>query len=462
MKNKNDHQLRASARCSTGWRVALAMACVAACGGPQRGNPSSISTGGNPPPPPSDVKPDAGDPGASDPKREVSVDEKKDYDGAVIAFQQLDRASGWNDSTCRSSAERFQNVVRSHPKMVEAQFMVGLSYHRCNLLGDAEKAYQAAVAIKSNHGQSLSNLGELYFRTGKLAEAKQYWDSAIKANGKLIAARNNLASMTLEQLRKLQAWSKEWQKLEEDARFNLSNVLGVDSENVKAYTLYGLVYMEGWQKNKNRLDLAKLLLDEGIKRNEKFAPLLNALGLYYMHRNQLSEALQRFQAAVATDPSFVEARMNVGLTTLGFRKYDTAKEQFTEVLKIAPKNYDAYIGLGVALRGLKDFDAAEQQYLAASKLEPRRGEAFYNLGVLFKDFRATKQDPEQSIATYGKAKEYFKQFIDKGGVVEDIKEAKEQIALIDRTVAQNRRFIESTKNQPPPAPTPAPAAPAGN
>lgn len=337
--------------------------------------------------------------------------------------------------------------------------MVGLSFHRCNMAGDAEKAYQAAIGIKANHGQSLSNLGELYYRAGKVAEARSYWDSAIKANGKLIAARNNVASMELEQMRKLQVGTPEWKKLEEDARFNLSNVLGVDSENVKAYTLYGLVYMEGWQKNKNRLDLARLLLDEANKRDPKAAQLQNAYGLYYMHRNALSEALQHFQAAVAADGKFVEARMNVGLTTLGFRKYDTAKEQFTEVLKIQPKNYDALIGIGVALRGLKDFDGAEKQYNEAAKADPKRGEAYYNLAVLYKDFRATKQEPAASIATYNKAKDYFRQFVDKGGQPDDVKEAKEQIALIDKTVTQTQKFINSMKNAPPPPPTPA--APAG-
>ena len=162
--------------------------------------------------------------------------------------------------------------------------------------------------------------------------AKQYWDSAIKANGKLIAARINIASMELEQMRKIgDQGLAEWKKLEEDARFNLSNALGVDSDSVEAYTVYGLVYMEGCQKNKNRLDLAKLLLDEGKKRNEKYAPLQNAYGLYYMHRNALSQALQHFQAAVEVDPKFVEARMNVGPHRRSASASTTiAKEQFTQ------------------------------------------------------------------------------------------------------------------------------------
>ncbi len=413
---------------------------VAACGGGARS--AGVGAGNKPPPPPSNIKPDTG------PSRQVSADERKDYQAALATFLKLDKSSGWNESSCRQSADRFGAVLREHPKMVEAQFMIGLSYHRCGMLRDAAKAYQAAVGMKGNHGQSLSNLGEIYFREGKLADAKSYWESAIKANGKLVAARNNIASLQLEDLRKLKARSGPRKKLEEEARFNLSNVLGVDTDNVKAYTLYGLIYMEGFEKNKNRLDLARLLLDEAKKHDEKYPPLQNAYGLYYMHRNALSEALQHFQAAVEGDPKFVEARMNVGLTTLGFRKYDVAKDQFSQVLKLDPKNYDAVIGLGVALRGLKDFDGAEQQYNAAIRLDSRRGEAYYNLAVLYKDFRATKQEPAASIPTYNKAKDYFRQFIDKGGNPSDVKEAKEQIALIDKTVAQTKKFIQSQQNQP--------------
>jgi Tfp pilus assembly protein PilF len=431
---------------------AAALAALVACGGAKP--KSGLGPGGGkdvPPPPPIA---DGGDPNKPEPKREISKDERRDYGSAMDFFEKHEKGGTWSESECRSSADRFASVVRSHPTMVEAQFMVGLSYQRCNLASDAERAYQAALRIKPSHGQSLSNLGELYYRAGKADGAKQYWDSAVKANGKLIAARINIASMELQQMRRLVAHSPAWKKLEEDARFQLSNVLGVDSDSYHAYTVYGLIYMEGFRKNKNRLDLAKLLLDEAKKRQEKFAPLQNAYGLFYMHRNALSEALRHFQVAVELDPKFVEARMNVGLTTLGFRNYNMAKEQFTEVTRIQPKNYDAVIGLGNALRGLNDFEGAEREFKKAMDLDRRRGEAFYNLGVLYKDFRATKQQPQESIATYNVAKNYFQEFITKGTDPKDVAEAKEQVALINKTVAQTQKFLQSMANQPA-----APAAP---
>lgn len=441
--------------------VVLSSAALgAACGGGQKTG-TGLGGGKDVPPPPTVLKNDPGTPGNSEPKREVSQDAKKDYGAAMENFAANDKGT-WNESACRGSADRFAAVVREHAALVEAQFMVGLSFHRCNLLKEAEAAYQAASRMKGDStkiAMSLSNLGEIYYRAGKIDGAKQYWESAVKANGKLIAARINLATLELEQMRKLGDKNPEWKKLEEDARFNLSNVLGVNSESAEAYTVYGLVYMEGFQKNKNRLDLAKLLLDEAKKRNEKYAPLQNAYGLYYMRRNALSLALQNFQAAVEADPKFIEARMNVGLTTLGFRNYPTAKEQFTKAIELDPKRYDAYIGLGAALRGLKDLDGAEAQYKKAKDLDPKRGEAYYNLGVLYKDFRASKDEMKASLATYQSAKEYFRQFLDKQGDPADVAEAKEQIVLIDKTTTQIATFLKNAASQPPTPPAaPAPAA----
>jgi tetratricopeptide (TPR) repeat protein len=423
---------------------ATLIALLFACGGPKTG-----IRGGNVPPPPR-IEASENTAAEAAPKRDVSKDARKDYESALQLFSTTDKARGWNEAACRQSADRFTSVIRAHKELVEAQYMVGLSYHRCGLHGDAEQAYQQAIRIKPNHGASLSNLGDLYHRAGKVDEARQYWDSAIKANGKLVGARINVATLELEQMRRINnPKDATWKKLEEDARFNLSNVLGVDSENVAAYTVYGLVYMEGWQANKNRLDLAKLLLDEAKKRNAQYAPLQNAYGLYYMRRASLNQALQAFTAAVEADPKFVEARVNVGLVTLGFRKYDLARDMLSKAIELAPDNYDAYIGLGIALRGLKDLDGAEAQYKKAKELDPKRGDAYYNLAVLYKDFRASKSaDLGASIGTYKQAKDYFQQFLAMEADTPDKAEAKEQIALIDKTVTQIQNFMKAQASQP--------------
>jgi tetratricopeptide (TPR) repeat protein len=450
--------------------ISSLMVAAAACGGASKKG-ATIGTGKAPPPPPSVAATnDVAAPGQpATAKVEVSVDAKKDYQAAMENFRNLDKDGKWGEGDCKASADRFASVVREHSDLVAAQFMVGLSYQRCNMNAEAESAYQTASHMKGDPtkiAMALSNLGQLYYKAGKVDAAKQYWDSAIKANGKLIAARINVASMELEQMRKIDnVKDAQWKKLEEDARFNLSNALGVDTDSVEAYTVFGLVYMEGWKQNKNRLDLAKTLMDEAKKRNEKFPPLQNAYGLYYMHRGSLNQALQSFEAAVAGDPKFVEARINAGLLTLGFRKYDVAKDHFTAALSVAPKNYDATIGLGIAQRGLNDLDGAEKSYKAAMQIDSSRGDAYYNLGVLYKDFKANKQnDPDQiqalrkSVQVYGQAKDFFNTFLSKQGSEADKNEAKENIKDCDKVMKQLTQFADQLAKQPKMPDTPPPSA----
>jgi len=416
---------------------------MTACGGASK-RPSLLEASDVPPPPGKgqvESIPDKED------KREISSDARKDFESAANYYKEQEKG-GWNESACKSAAERFAAVARSHRDLVEAQYMVGRSYHNCNLIDDAERAYQAAVKINAKHGASISNLGEIYFRAGKVDDAKKYWQSAIEANPKLVAAYNNLATLLLDQLRKTKD-DATWKRLEEQARDYLSTVLAVDQDNIEAYTLYGLVYMEGRQKNKNRLDLAKLLLDEGKKRDDKFAPLHNAYGLFHLYKNNLGEALTSFQRAVELDSNFAEARMNVGLINLGFRKYDMAKDQFTKVIELEPKSYDALIGLGVAQRGLGDLDGSEASYKKAKDLDPKRGEAYFNLGVLYKDFRAAKQaDLRASQTAYRTARDHFKDFLGKDAAGDDKDEAKANIADCDKVIKQLDEFIKATANQP--------------
>ena len=436
----------------------LLLAAIA-CGGAQKPS-SGLQTGTKDVPPPPDVGTDV-KPEHTDAPRTISSDAKADY-ASALDFYNKQAASGWNESGCRSAADQFAAVARSHKDVVEAQYMVGRSYQNCDLAKEAEDAYQAALKIKPNHGASISNLGQLYYEAGKVDGARKYWESAIKANPKLTAAYVNLAALNLDQMRKTTD-AAAWAKLEEDARKKLSNALAVDNDNVRAYTLYGLVYMEGRQKNRNRLDLAKLLLEEGEKKDPKYAPLQHALGLLALAKNNLTDALARFQAASELDPKLAEAHLNVGLIQLGTRRYDVAKAEFQEVLNLQPKNYDAMIGLGVAQRGLGDLDGAEASYKKAKDLDPKRGDAYFNLGVLYKDFRANKENDLKAMQSTSKVgKQFFQDFLSKDGKQEDKDEAQENIKAIDKLVKQLDEAMKMQASMPPPPPpTPTPAPPAG-
>jgi tetratricopeptide (TPR) repeat protein len=227
-------------------------------------------------------------------------------------------------------------------------------------------------------------------------------------------------------------------------------VLAVENDNVEAYVLLALLYMEGSERNKSRLTLAKLLLDKAKEFGDKFAPLYNARGLLELRNDNVAQALDEFQRAVELDDSLVEARMNVGNVVLGFRKYEEAAQHFTAVLQLQPKNYDAVIGLGVAQRGLKQLDQAEKSYLKAADLDQVRADAYFNLGVLYKDFRANEtQDLRAAQGHYRNAIKYFQQAQGKPNVDEDLqREARDNVSDCEKNLRSLDEAIRFQQTQP--------------
>jgi tetratricopeptide (TPR) repeat protein len=374
-----------------------AAAFVAACGGATKTSKKGMTKiAGEAPPPPSGS--------AKTIDRTVSRAVEKDFDAAV-AFYNAKAKEGWSESNCRDASDKFQSIVGDNSKMIEARFNSGLALQNCGMNKAAEGEYQKALKINPGHAESLSNLGEIYFKGGNESRAKQYWEKAVNADGKIVAARNNLAWLIIRDIRSGKASLKSSQT---KVKGMLSRALAVDNDNVEAYTLYGLLYIEGSQKNKSRLTLAKLLLDTGAKIDAKYAPLHNAYGLLKLAQDNVPSALESFRRAVALNPKFKEAHRNLGNIVLDFRKYDEAKASFEKVLQLDNKDYDAHIGMGYALRGLKDYDGAEASYKKAYSLDSSRAEADYNLGILYQDFRSNAtEDLKEAQKAFRTASTFF-------------------------------------------------------
>ena len=412
--------------------AAATLAATVACGGSPKKKGTTVGAADAPP---------AGQPRKIE--REVTRKAEEDFAKVVEAYQKQEKA-GWTRDACESMAAEFEEVAEHHPKLIEARFNAGLSYQNCGITERAEEQYKTALKLNPGHAPSLSNLGQIYFDQENEALAKQYWEKAVSADRKIVAARNNLAWLAIREIRA--SGGKTLKSQEEGVKRHLRSALAVDNDNVEAYVLLALLYMEGSDRNKSRLTLARLLLDKGAEIEDKFAPLHNARGLLELRNDNVPKALASFRRAVELDPDFVEARMNVGNIVLGFRKYAEAKEQFDAVLALRPKDYDAMIGLGYAQRGLKDLDGAEQSYQAAKKLDSTRPEADFNLGVLYKDFRATgTEDLREAQKAYRTAAVHFKQASSKADNRSLQKEASENIKDCEKNVdslEENIKFRE--------------------
>lgn len=408
---------------------------IAACGGGKKAGPSTPSGGNGQLGAPNQPS------GGGTKVTEISRDARASYKSAITDYKATAK-SGWTKGGCESSAGRFASIADQH-KLVEARYMQGLSYHNCGMTSQAKSAYENALRMSPTHARSLSNLGQIYLEEGNVARANANWNKAIDSDPKMAGAKGNQGWALLEKLRTQRPGTKAWKTTERDAKAALSASLAYDSQDARTYVIYALLYMEGYERNRSRLDIAKLLLDTGKEHNDKYAPMYNAYGLLELHKDNQAAALRQFQKAVELDPNFIEARLNFATINVSFRKYDVAANQYEEVLKRQPKNYDAVVGLGIALRGQKNLTGAQKQYESATKLDGNKGAAFYNLGVLYMDFIASRaENLQQAQNGYERAKGYFQSYLQKKDATGRGKqEAKDNIETCNKNIKQLQQAI---------------------
>jgi tetratricopeptide (TPR) repeat protein len=71
-------------------------------------------------------------------------------------------------------------------------------------------------------------------------------------------------------------------------------------------------------------------------------------------------AVKEFKAAIAKDPSFLEAHRNLARVYNVQRNFEGAAEEYQRVTELAPGDLDAYVNLALACIELKRFDEAIQ------------------------------------------------------------------------------------------------------
>jgi Flp pilus assembly protein TadD len=102
--------------------------------------------------------------------------------------------------------------------------------------------------------------------------------------------------------------------------------------------------------------------------------------LRLLQSRDFQSASSHLEKAVQIDPSFVQARNNLGASYLGLEKYDKAAEQFQKAIELDSKIPEPYGNLALALMLLHRFPEAETAARSALALGPQRPAVRFNLG----------------------------------------------------------------------------------
>ena len=325
----------------------------------------------------------------------ISASAKAEFDAAVKKWDAAQKAKGGMvTADCKGLAANFSRI--SEPGLAaQAHFNAGSILESCGYDKDAESEYHAALSANPAYGPAMANLGGLYYKQNNPTTAKSWFEKAIEAD----AAHAGAAFANLGAIFYQQGKQTGDRTAYNQAISNLRRALAIDAYDVKAYSILALVYYTIAENDKSKLDLAQLVCHQAqndIEGGKDYAPIYNTLGLIQLRKKNPSMALKQFEQAVALDPKYIDAHLNIGAIGLSTRQYEKAAAAFAAVLKLDPKNFDATMGMGVAQRGLKKIDDAESWYKKASEIDPKRCDVQYNLGVLYQDYksRSGQRQPE--------------------------------------------------------------------
>ena len=225
--------------------------------------------------------------------------------------------------------------------------------------------------------------------------------------------------------------------------------LAVDETSIDAMVLLAHAnYAKGYYDQVE--DVLTKALERGGAKNKKLHFLM---GLIHEKANRPEKALDSYSKAVALDPNYKSALMNLGVHLLKSKKWQEASNTYERLTgELDLKTAAAFTNLGSAYRGLSaEFTTsdrkkrdelllkAEAQYNKAKSINKNYANAYYNLGLLYLDADPYPQgkDDMDLIKRLQRAKSFFDEYRSMPGA--DHKLADEQVAVAQKLIDKEQR-----------------------
>ncbi len=206
-------------------------------------------------------------------------------------------------------------------------------------------AYEAAVAIRSDASEVQRKIAEIYFQLEEYENARDAFVAFLALEPKNITALNYVGYIS-EKLHDYTAAAGYYER-----------VLDISVDNLYALNHLGLAY-----KQMQRFDEAiemlyrALSIDPRCERPES-ENLHNYLGLIYLERGEIGEAIAELRESIRLFPNDIWAREQLAALYENQERYFEAQLQYQQILEIDPDNLLALTRLQVLAR--QDFGTTE-------------------------------------------------------------------------------------------------------
>ncbi|QWD94697.1 tetratricopeptide repeat protein [Polynucleobacter sp. MG-Unter2-18] len=262
----------------------------------------------------------------------------------------------------------------------------------------------------------------------------------------------------------------------DSADFILKRVLQVDSKNLPALHILGLIrasqskYKEAAnylalaaRLNPNdasiHYNLAKALADSGNdkdalthhKKAVALAPNNPEAWLSYgktaSNLGRHHDALLSYENALSLKPDYVEALLNKSTSLKELKRYEEAIALAEQALVVDPHLAEAWANKGVALNQLKRYDEAITQYDQALSLKPDYVEAWLSKGNVLNQLKRYDEAITQYDQALSLKPDYVEAWTNKGIALKESKRFEEAITHFDKALTLKPSYAEASWNK---------------
>jgi protein O-mannosyl-transferase len=274
---------------------------------------------------------------------------------AVVLFTFLTIQRNWDYN---SEVTIWQDTVEKRPNTPRARYNLGVVLVQQGRLPEAIEQYEQALRIKPHYAEVHYNLGVALVQQGRLPEAIGHYEQALQIKPDFTDAHDNLGIALMDEGRLPEAIGQYEQSLR------------IKPDDAEAHYNLGIALM-----GQGRLSEAIEHYEQALRIKDDFAEAHNNLGNALLRAGKVPEAIGHYEQALRIKPDYAEAHNNLGLALAQLDRLPEAIEHWEQALRINPDYADAHYNLGVALEQAGRVPEAIGHYEQALRIKPDYAEA---------------------------------------------------------------------------------------
>ena len=234
-------------------------------------------------------------------------------------------------------------------------------------VAEAQEQYEAALRIRPGYVEACNNLANIYSKTGRLAEAASLYHRALEIKSDYAQARNGLGNL-LSQEGDLRG-----------AMEQLALAIRCNPDMAAAYNNMGNVLCL-----MGRFSEAETFIRKSLSLSPDEAEAHNNLGNVFVRTGRAGLAMDEYRAALRIKPDFVEAVNNIGNVQMMTGRLQDAFDSFSVALRLHPGYAEALFNRGLVLLAAGRREDAISQFKLALQSRPNFAQARAKLELLEK------------------------------------------------------------------------------